>query len=184
VKNKYRRLLIILLLTFFWVGAGPIGSMQAHAVNLIDLFPEFTEYQDQFADFFVDVDEEQLPEVFDFLQEKVADGSLKSESGIEKFIKEGKEKFGNDIGGGLSELHLQNMVELANALEDMGFNTERIVEQAREMYEEKGMDFVNYIEEIVTDAIKESVGTMIKLAISRFFQTIIDFFKNLLNIFQ
>jgi len=183
MKNKYHRLLIILLLTLFWVGAGSLGSIQAYAVNLIDLFPEFSDYQDQFAEFFSDVDEEQMPEVFDFLQEKVADGSLKSESGIKKFIKEGKEKFGDDTGGGLSEEHLKNMVELANTLEDMGFSTERIVEQARSMYEERGADFINHIEELVTEAIKESLGTLIRLAVSQFFQTIVDFFKNLLNIF-
>ena len=180
MKYKFLRVFIAILLVISLVGTGPFTATTVHAGNFIlDMFPEFAEYQDKFAEFFADVDEEIMPEVFDFLQEKVTDGSLSGESAVDDIIKESKQRFGTEIAGGLNERHVETMVELVTTLEDMGFNTESIIENARSMYEEYGMDFVNHVEEIIVEAVKDSLGSLIKNAIRRFFVMIGDFFKNL-----
>ncbi|MCL2052191.1 MAG: hypothetical protein FWG91_10765 [Lachnospiraceae bacterium] len=189
MKHKFHRLSIYILLVLFLASAVPAGGMASslavHAnSSAFDFLPDLSEYQDQLAEFFSGVDEEVLPEVFDFLQEKAGDGSLKSESGIEEAIKEGQEKFGGEIEGKLSEQHIKSMVELATTLEDMGFSGESIIEKSRAMYEEYGTNFVNHFDELVTEAVKDSIGNMIKNALNRFWQMIGNFFKDLINSFK
>lgn len=179
MKKYVNRFLIILTLVFFCVSAGPVGKIAAHANSSVTDF--LTGYQKQFKELFSDVDESTISEAFSFLQEKAADGSLKSEAGIEDAINEGKEKF--DVGAGkeIGEQHLKSMIELATTLEEMGFDSEKIVEKAKSMYDKYGIDFIDHAEELVFEAVKNSARNAIRDAFNAFFRMIGDFFRDLIN---
>jgi uncharacterized protein YpuA (DUF1002 family) len=164
-------------LTFFLFCIGSSDSITSYANSGATDF--LADYQEQFKELFSGVDEDTISDVFDFLQEKIAEGSLKSESGIEDAIKEGKEKLG--IDGELSEEYIKSMIELATTLENMGFNSEKIIEKAREMYEEYGIDFIDHTEELIYEAVKASIGNIIKNAIIEFFRMIGVYIKELVS---
>ncbi|MCL2717429.1 MAG: DUF1002 domain-containing protein [Lachnospiraceae bacterium] len=175
-----KRISIFLLLIFFFTAAGPSGSVTVYANS--GAFDFLSEYKDQFKELFSDVDDKTVTEAFDFIQDKIAEGSLESESGIENAIKEGKDKF--KVSGELSEQQIKSMVELATTLEDMGFNSERIIGKAKSMYQEYGINFIDHAEELIFDAVKDSIGSAIRNAINEFFRMISDFFKDLINSFR
>ena len=172
MKHKLLRLLT-LILTVIILSSG--SNINAYANN--STFDVFNEYRDQFKKIFSDADEETISETFDFLQEKAADGSLHSDAGIEEAIREGKDRFDIEI----SDQHIHSMLELVTNLEDMGFNSEKIIKKARSMYDEYGIDFLDHTEELIFDAVKSSIGSLISNAISGFFRMVGDFFRDLFN---
>lgn len=124
---------------------------------------------------FEDMDDATAKEVFSFLKEKVGEGTLSSEEGLQEAIREGEEKFDVEI----SKEDAEKLVETMEKLEDMGFSAEYIVGKAESMYQEYGADFVNHVDEVITGAVKNAASN----AISGFFgglkESIKNFFKNL-----
>lgn len=173
-----KKIVPVLLLVFSF-GIGQYGSIPSYANY--DATEFLAGYQEKFKELFSEMDEETISEAFDFLQEKIAEGSLESETGIEDAIKEGKEKFKVEFGEELSEQQIKSMIELATTLEDMGFNSEKIVEKAKEMYEKYGIDFIDHTEELIFEAVKSSIGTIIKNAVAEFFRMLGRFFKDLIT---
>lgn len=174
-RHKYIRVLISLILTLILVSSTSYGNIKSYAL------PDMSVYQDQLKDFISAFDEDTISEAFDFLQEKIAEGKLDTESGIEEAIRQGKEKFDIDIEGNVSEEHIRSMLELATTLEEMGFNSESIIEHARSLYEEHGVNFVDHTEELFIRAVKESIWNTIKNAIISFFQSMGSFLRELFS---
>jgi arsenate reductase-like glutaredoxin family protein len=170
------------MLAIFCVSAGPAGKIAAFANSGVTDF--LGEYQQQFKELFSSIDESTISEAFEFLQEKVADGSLETEAGIENAITEGKQKFDIGVGKEIDEQHIKSMIELVTTLEEMGFDSEKMVEKAKSMYEKYGVDFVDHTEELVFEAVKDSIGSAIRNAFTAFFRMIGDFFRDLFSRFR
>jgi uncharacterized protein YpuA (DUF1002 family) len=137
------------------------------------------DYQGTIDELVGNMDESTVSEAFSFLEEKVADGSFESEEGLREAIAEGQERFGFEI----SEEQARDVLGMVTALEDMGFDSESIINNIESMYNEYGSDITEHTEEIVVEAVKESAGTIIKNAILDFFamigEAVKNFFENL-----
>lgn len=144
-----------------------------------DLTGLLREYQDAFGELLENTDETTIEEAFSFLKEKAADGGLQTEEGIENAIEEGKEKFGIEI----DDRYIEEMLGVVEQLEDLGFDSETILDKAEGMYQEYGSDMADHTQELVADAVKDSIGTIIINAIVEFFrmlgESIKSFFTNL-----
>ncbi len=155
------------------------GGITASASEGQDVTGQVQEYMDEIKDMIGDMDESTINEAFTFLKEKAAEGGLKNEEDIQKAVEEGKEKLGVEV----EDKYIKEMLEIVNTLEDMGFDSEKLIAKAENMYQEYGADFVDHSQELVVEAVKDSVGTIIKNAVLEFFrmlgQSIKDFFVNL-----
>ncbi len=120
--------------------------------------------EEKISDALSRMDSETVQEVFDFLKEKVSDGSLHSKEGIASAIEEGEARFGITI----DEQAATQIVDTMEKLEELGFSGEEIVERAQELYDTYGADFVAHANEAFTKAVEDAVTSAIK-----------GFFKNL-----
>jgi uncharacterized protein YpuA (DUF1002 family) len=177
MKQKFLKIIVTLLVPVFLLGI----SLPAHAsFPVSSLIEQYSEFQDQFKDLFSEMDDETIKKAFDFLQEKTADGSLDTEAGIENAISEAKEKFNFEIG----DQHVENMIDLIVNLENMGFKTDEIIDKAKTLYDEHGMDFINHTDELIADVVKSSWGTIVLNAIGEFFKKLGEWIADLVsNIF-
>ena len=82
-------------------------------------------------------------------------GELENEDDIRKAIKEGEEKFGVTLG----DEEIQQIVDLMLKIKALGLDPNKLVDQAADLYEKFGDDFVNHLDE------------------AGFFQSVGDFFK-------
>jgi uncharacterized protein YpuA (DUF1002 family) len=144
-----------------------------------DITEVVEEYQDKIKAIIGEMDESAIEEAFSFLKEKAEDGALQTEEGIREAVEEGKEKFGVEV----EEQYIEEMLDLVNELEEIGFDSEKLISNAESMYQEYGVDFVNHAQELVTETVKDSIGTIIINAIAAFFriigEVIADFFTDL-----
>ena len=134
---------------------------------------QFSEYADRFRDIFSGMDDGTILNVFDFLQDKAQDGSLDTEEGIADAIEEGQEKFGFE----LSDEHMESMIELIVILEDMGFDSEKIIGSAKSLYEEHGPDFLEHGDELLRQGVGSGIVNVILTAIGDFFSMLGDALK-------
>ena len=177
MRHTPTKILALILAASLLTGAAPIPAPAVS--NMTDYFSgfqtQFADIYERFGDAISDVDSGKISEAFDFIREKAADGSLKTKEGIERVIDEGRENFNFE----LDERYVEDIVELINSLEDMGFDSEKIIERARNLYDEYGSSFVDHTDELVREAVKSSLSTIIMRAIGDFFRSIGQFFKNL-----
>lgn len=117
------------------------------------------------------LDPETAEEVFGFLKEKAADGSLKTEEGIREAIREGEEKFDAQI----DEKNVERLVETMEKLEDIGFSAEHMIEKAEGLYQEYGSDLTDHMDEIAAGTVKDAV----KNFFCNLKDTVVRFFKSL-----
>ncbi len=169
-----KKLVMIPILSFCLLGF--VITSQAEELDPAELIQE---YQDVLGDILENADESTINEAFSFLKEKAAEDGLNTEDEIKSAIEEGKEKLGIEI----EDQYIEDMLGLVNQLEDMGFDSEEILNNAEGMYQEYGSDMVNHVQELVTDAVKDSIGTIIKNIFVEFFrmlgESIKNFFTNL-----
>ena len=123
------------------------------------------------------MDDETAGEIFEFVKEKVQDGSLKSEDGIKKAISEGEEKFGVDI----SEADAKRIVETMEKLEDLGFSGEYVIDKAQELYNQYGADFLDHADEVIKGAVQNAVTGAADNFFHNLWESAKNFFKNLFN---
>ena len=64
-------------------------------------------------------------------------------------------------------------------LEDLGFDSEKIVDKAEEVYDQYGSDFAEHTDEVVTDAVTNAVGNAFTRFCKSVGNAIKDFFVNL-----
>ncbi len=143
----------------------------------VDLSKMLSGVTEQITQALEQIDTETAEEIFDFIEEKISDGSLKTEEGLKEAIQEGEEKF--DIT--VDEATAKQVVETMEKLEQMGFSGETLVEKAKELYEKYGADFMEHANEAVGEAVEDAVSD----AVSSFFENIWadtkNFFRNLLS---
>ena len=105
----------------------PVCASEESSIDIDELLGDVGE---KLSNALSGMDDETAGEIFEFVKEKVQDGSLKSEDGIKKAISEGEEKFGVDI----SEADAKRIVETMEKLEDLGFSGEYVIDKAQELY--------------------------------------------------
>lgn len=130
----------------------------------IDFEELFSNIEEKVSGALSDMDQETVEDVFDFLKEKVEDGSLESGEGIASVIEEGENRFGINI----NPEDAQQIVDVMEKLEELGFSGEEIIEKAEGLYKTYGADFVAHANEAFAEAVEEAVTSAVK-----------GFFKNL-----
>lgn len=157
------------------VFAEEIGNTEEKAS--VDITEMLGETGNKLKAAFSEIDSETAMELFDFVQEKLSDGSLETKEGLSGALEEGKEKFGITI----DEEAAGKVVETMEKLEDMGFSGEYVVEKAKGLYEEYGADFVDHANEVVKGAVEQAVKDAVTTFFQNLWEAIKNFFQNLFS---
>ena len=110
------------------------------------------------------IDKEKVGEIFDFVKEKAADGSLSTEDGLKNAIEEAEQEFGVTIDKSVAA----QVVDVMETLEEMGFSGEDIIEKAQNLYDTYGADFMAHANEAFTEVVEDAVEN----AVTGFFRNL------------
>lgn len=150
MKKKASVLLTVLLaLLLMALASACAGGAEPAASNASDIL---NQVKQQLSAVLENVDQETAQEVFSFLKEEIQEGNLSSEEGLSSAVEEGKEKFGVEI----SREDARKLVDAMEKLEDMGFSAEYVLDGAENLYTEYGAGFVEHVDELVADAVKNA----------------------------
>ena len=152
----------------------PVCASEESSIDIDELLGDVGE---KLSNALSGMDDETAGEIFEFVKEKVQDGSLKSEDGIKKAISEGEEKFGVDI----SEADAKRIVETMEKLEDLGFSGEYVIDKAQELYNQYGADFLDHADEVIKGAVQNAVTGAADNFFHNLGESAKNFFKNLFN---
>ena len=152
----------------------PVCASEESSIDIDELLGDVGE---KLSNALSGMDDETAGEIFEFVKEKVQDGSLKSEDGIKKAISEGEEKFGVDI----SEADAKRIVETMGKLEDLGFSGEYVIDKAQELYNQYGADFLDHADEVIKGAVQNAVTSAADNFFHNLWESAKNFFKNLFN---
>ena len=152
----------------------PVRASEESSVDIDELLGDVGE---KLSNALSGMDDETAGEIFEFVKEKVQDGSLKSEDGIKKAISEGEEKFGVDI----NETDAKRIVETMEKLEDLGFSGEYVIDKAQELYNQYGADFLDHADEVIKGAVQNAVTGAADNFFHNLWESAKNFFKNLFN---
>ena len=100
-----------------------------------------------------------------------------TEEKILEIIEEGKEKLGIE----LSKEDARKLVDVMEMLEDVGFSAEYVIEKAEELYREYGEEFIDHVDEAVTDTVKNAAANAISVFFENLKNSIKNFFENLFS---
>ena len=152
----------------------PVCASEESSIDIDELLGDVGE---KLSNALSGMDDETAGEIFEFVKEKVQDGSLKSEDGIKKAISEGEEKFGVDI----SEADAKRIVETMEKLEDLGFSGEYVIDKAQELYNQYGADFLDHADEVIKGAVQNAVTSAADNFFHNLWESAKNFFKDLFN---
>lgn len=152
-------------------------TVRASGQDDVDISALLEDVKDKLSEAVAGLDAETVKEIFDFVSEKVKDGSLKTESGRKEAIREGEEKFGVTV----SEADAEKIVDVMEKLEDMGFSGEYVIESAEQLYDKYGADFVNHVDEVITEALEDAVTNAAESFFGNLWESAKNFFKNLFS---
>ena len=152
----------------------PVQTVQASGKSEVDLEEMLKGVKEQLAESLEEIDAEKAEEIFDFVKEKFADGSLKTDKGLENAIREGEEKFGMTVDKATAE----NVVEVMEKLEKLGFSGEDLVQKAKDLYGKYGADFADHANEAVSEAVKEAATEAVGGFFKNMWADTKSFFKN------
>lgn len=123
----------------------------------------------EITDALENADSEEVEALIAFVKAKLAAGDLETEADIRAAIEEGEEQFGVT----LDESEIQQIIDVMNKIKGLGLDPSVLVNQAADLYEQFGADFLNHIDG----------ASIAKSGISGFFSKIgngiKDFFANL-----
>lgn len=145
------------------------------SIDAVNLEEMFSEVKDKLKEAFEKIDKETALKMFDFVKEKLADGSLETESGLEEAIAEGETLFGVTV----DKEAAKQVVETMEKLEAMGFSGEEVVEKAKRLYEEYGAEFVDHANEAITEVVESAVEDAVNSFFENLWEGAQDFFRNL-----
>lgn len=171
-----RRIAVILTVLVIAVLAVPLSAAATAAEESDsgeDAGDIIDQVRQQLEAVFENIDQDSASDIFSFIKEKIAEGDLTTEEGLQSAIEEGNEKFGVTI----SKEDAQKLVSAMEKLESMGFSAEDLVEKTENLYQKYGADFVDHVDEIVSGAIKNAVSN----AISSFFENLVNSVKGFFN---
>lgn len=123
----------------------------------------------EITDALENADSEEVEALIAFVKAKLAAGDLETEADIREAIEEGEEQFGVT----LDESEIQQIIDVMNKIKGLGLDPSVLVNQAADLYEQFGADFLEHIDG----------ASIAKSGISGFFSKIgngiKDFFANL-----
>lgn len=155
--------------------SGPDMTASASEESNIDIGALLGDVEDKLTQAVSKLDTETVKEIFDFMEEKVRDGSLKTDEGLSDAIREGEDKFGVTI----SKADAKKVVDTMEKLEDMGFSGEYVIGKAEELYDKYGAEFVEHADEVIAGAVEEAVTNAAESFFSNLWNSAKNFFKNL-----
>ncbi len=182
VATMKKAVIILCMTTMTFTGAFATAYMTAYAAETtVDEQPDIesllSDVEEKVSEALSQIDEEKVSEIFNFVKEKVSDGSLKSEEGIKAAIAEGEETFDVTI----DESVARQIVDAMEKLEDMGFSGEEIVSKAQNLYDTYGADFLAHANEAFTEVVEEAVEN----AVTSFFSNLWEDIKTSVgNLFE
>lgn len=174
----------VLFAAMFMLASVLLTPLMVHGASTEETeFPDVEEMlsdvEEKVSQALSDMDSETVEEIFDFLKEKVSDGSLYSEEGITSAIKEGETQFGITI----DEQTATQIVEVMEQLEALGFSGEDILDRAQELYDTYGADFVAHANEAFTKVVEDAVTSAVKGFFENLWEgiqsSVSNFFENL-----
>ena len=116
---------------------------------------------------------EEIEELIAFIKAKLAAGDLASDQDIRDAIKEGEEKFGVS----LTDEDKEKILQVMHKIKELGLDPEKLLDQAKDLYNKFGDELINNAEEVIKNSFKESI--------SNFFtdlgSTVKDFFANIFH---
>jgi len=116
---------------------------------------------------------EEIEELIAFIKAKLAAGELATDEDIQEAIAEGEEKF--DVS--LTKEDKEKILAVMHKIKELGLDPEKLLDQAKDLYNKFGDELINNAEEVIKKSFKESV--------SNFFTdmgaTVKDFFSNLFH---
>lgn len=173
MRKKCSALLLVfmVLLLFFPVSVHAAETENQNAEDIL------SQVKQQLSAVFENVDQETAEEVFSFLKEKIGEGNLNSEEGLSRAIEEGKEKFGVEI----SKEDARKLVDAMEKLEDIGFSADYVMDKAQTLYKQYGADFVEHVDELLTDAVKNAATNAMNSFWDNLKNSIKDFFSSLFS---
>lgn len=162
----------------FPVTARAAGTAQG--TENIDTGELLGDVKDKISEAVSEMDPKTVKEIFQFVSEKISDGSLDSEEGLKVAIQESEEKFGVTI----KEADARKVVEAMQKLEDMGFSADYVLNKAESLYDKYGADFVDHTNEIIRGAVENAVKNAAESFFSNLWQSTKNFFSGLFSGFQ
>ncbi len=179
MKKRFMAMVMVSMLAVLMPGMHVQAADAESNKAEVDIAEMLSGAKEQIAEALDQIDKEQAEEIFDFIKEKISDGSLKTEEGLDKAIEEGEEKF--DIT--VDKATAQQVVETMEKLEEMGFSGEEMMEKAKGLYEEYGADFIEHSNEVVADVVKDAVSKSVGSFFENVRSNIKDFFRNVFKVF-
>lgn len=158
-------------------GTFSVTEVKAAGGNTVDIGSLLGDVKDKLSEAVSRLDTETVKEMFGFIEEKVKDGSLKTEDGLTDAIREGEDKFGITI----SEADARKVVETMEKLENMGFSAEYVLQKAEELYERYGADFVEHADEVIAGAVEDAVAGAAESFFHNMWESVKIFFQNLFS---
>ncbi|MGN0376620.1 MAG: DUF1002 domain-containing protein [Suilimivivens sp.] len=152
-------------------------TVRASGQDDVDIEALLGDAKDKLSEAVSNLDKKTVKEIFEFIHEKVQDGSLKTEDGLKEAIEEGESRFGVTV----SESDARKIIEVMEKLEDMGFSGEYVIERAEELYDRYGADFVDHADEVITEALEDAVTNAAENFFSNLWESAKNFFKNLFS---
>ena len=175
MRKKCSALLLAFMLLFLLfpvsVFAEEAGTENQEATDIL------SQVKQQLSAVFENVDQETAEEVFAFLKEEIKEGNLNSDEGLLRAIEEGKEKFGVEV----SKEDARKLVDAMEKLEEIGFSAEFVMGKAETLYQQYGADFVEHVDELLTDAVKNAATNAMNSFWDNLKKSIKDFFTNLFS---
>lgn len=115
----------------------------------------------------------EIEELIAFIKAKLAAGELATDQDIQEAIKEGEEKF--DVS--LTDEEKEKILQVMHKIKELGLDPEKLLNQAKDLYEQFGDELIKNAEEVIKKSFKESI--------SNFFTdlgtTVKNFFANLFS---
>lgn len=159
----------------FMIAGIPVRAAEASSGEEIDIEEFLSGVEEKVSEALSEIDEEEMSEIFEFVKEKVADGSLRSEEGLKAAIEEGEDKFDVTI----DESVAQQVVDAMEKLEDMGFSGEEIISKAQNLYNTYGADFLSHANEAFAEVVEEAVENAVASFFSNLWEDVKTSVKNL-----
>ncbi len=134
-----------------------------------------SQVKEQLTRVFDSVDKETAGEIFTFIKDKIGEGNLDSADDIKGIVVEAEKKFNVTI----TEADVKKLVSTMHKLEEMGFSIEDIVEKSESLYNKYGAEFVEHMDEVITNAVKDAVSNVANSFFDNVKSSVKIFFANL-----
>lgn len=116
---------------------------------------------------------EEIEELIAFIKAKLAAGELATDQDIAEAIREGEEKFQVT----LTDEEKEKILQVMNKIKELGLDPEKLLDQAKDLYNKFGDELINNTEEIVKQTLKESVTNFF----AEFGNTVKNFFTGIFH---